>query len=77
MAKKRRKTIKIEIPVPEPLQNVRKPRSEDLDNIKESIPKMDEIKASLPRKDDIVRFYQQNSKLVIAGVVIVAAIIVP
>lgn len=76
MARKRKKTIKIEIPVPEPLQNVRKPRSEDLKKIKESIPKTEDLKRSLPRKDEIIRFYQQNSKLVIAGVVIVAAIIV-
>jgi hypothetical protein len=49
---------------------------EDLEKIKESIPKTEDIKRSLPRKDEIIRFYQHNSKPVIAGVVIVAAIIV-
>lgn len=75
MAKKKRKTIKIEIPVPEPLQKVRKPRAEDLGKIKGSVPKADEIKRALPKKDEVLRFYRQNRNLVLAAAVVIAAII--
>jgi hypothetical protein len=87
MAKKKKKTIKIEIPVPEPLQDIRKPKAEDLDKIKESIPTTEEIKRSLPKrlpnkddayrlKDYICNLYREYPRHVMAAVVIVAAIIV-
>jgi hypothetical protein len=73
MAKKRKKTIKIEIPVPE----VRKPQAKDLDKIKKSLPgKVEELKTYVPRNEKAEKFVRDNRNLLIAAVVVVAAMIV-
>jgi len=66
MAKKRKKTIKIEITVPEFFYRLRKPQATDVEK----------IKASLPRNEKMTRFVRENNKLVCVAVVVIAAIIV-
>jgi hypothetical protein len=84
MAKKKRKTIKIEIPIPDvrtpksgDLEKLKKGTSDKFEEIKISLPeKVGDIKESIPEKEKIIDFVQVNKKLVSGLVVVIAAIIV-
>ena len=73
MAKRKKKKIKIEMTVPEPIDRLRMPKSSDTEKLKTALKKTD-IKTAI-KSDEIKRFVKHNDKLVLAAVIIIIAAI--
>ena len=72
MARKKKK-LKIEVTVPEPIDRLRMPKSSDAEKLKAAIKETD-VKTAL-KTDEIKRFVKQNDKLLLASVIVVVAIV--
>ena len=71
MARKKRKKIKIELTVPEPINRLRMPKSGDTKKLKDAIKKTD-VKTAL-KTDAIKEFIQKNDRLVVASIIVIVA----